>query len=232
MITPTQHEVFSFIHERIKSTGFAPSYQEIADSLKSRSTSSIHRLIVELEKRGYLTRSPGRARGIKLLQVPVNSTELLADWSAIRKPVEKAARESLISDTHHGKDSSRPTNQKLAPRISESDSLPETPRGRLHAEILLTILGRDDHFSMVADDDAMNRDGILHGDTVIVHRCDKASSGSIVAVALEGRTTLRRMVSRGKRISLESSDTRQEMLILPADKLRIQGKMVVLIREC
>ena len=69
-VTPAQLACARFIHELIKEHGFGPDYDSICVGLGLKSKSGIHRLILRLEERGWLTRIPYRARSIRMLVVP------------------------------------------------------------------------------------------------------------------------------------------------------------------
>lgn len=66
-LTPRQSECLAVIAKALSAKGIAPSFDEIADSMRLKSKSGIDRLLKALEERGYIRRLPYRARGIALL---------------------------------------------------------------------------------------------------------------------------------------------------------------------
>ena len=64
-MTERQMEVLRFIEEFIKIKGFSPSYMDIANGLKLRSKSNIHRLVHTLKHRGFLKIQPYTVRSLK-----------------------------------------------------------------------------------------------------------------------------------------------------------------------
>src|SRR5206468_12033991 len=70
MLTRKQYELLRFINERLKEGGVQPSFDEMKDALGLRSKSGIHRLITELEERGFIRRLPNRARAIEVIKPP------------------------------------------------------------------------------------------------------------------------------------------------------------------
>lgn len=70
MLTPKQHELLNFIRRSMAGTGVAPSYEEMAAAINVVSKSGVHRLIVQLEKRGFIRRLPHRARAIEVIRIP------------------------------------------------------------------------------------------------------------------------------------------------------------------
>lgn len=81
-MTPKMKEAFDFIALRIKETGCAPSYQEMADMLGVSSKSGIHRIILAFEDRGKIMRLPNKARAI-ILAEDVKPTEAQAYKQAV-----------------------------------------------------------------------------------------------------------------------------------------------------
>lgn len=70
MLTPRQKKLLDFIEDYSVQYGRSPSYREMRDALGAKSTSSIFRLMIGLEGRGFIERSriAGAARSIKILQ--------------------------------------------------------------------------------------------------------------------------------------------------------------------
>mgnify|MGYP004004935793 CR=1 FL=1 len=66
MLTRKQHQLLTFINERLNATGVAPSFDEMKDALGLKSKSGIHRLITGLEERGFIRRLAHRARALEV----------------------------------------------------------------------------------------------------------------------------------------------------------------------
>lgn len=81
-MTPKQRELLTFIVEyQDDSGGISPSFQEMADALKLRSKSGVHKLLSGLEQRGCIVRQRTIARTIKVLQA--NDTVTVAELNQI-----------------------------------------------------------------------------------------------------------------------------------------------------
>ena len=79
--------------------------------------------------------------------------------------------------------------------------------------------------------DSMIDAGILEGDTIIVKRCEDANNGDIVvALVDEAEATLKRLRRRGDSIALEAANPAYETRIFGPDRVRVQGRLVGLIR--
>jgi len=73
MLTRKQLELLKYIDRFIASSDVSPSYDEMKDALGLKSKSGIHRLITNLEERGYVRRLPYRARALEIIKLPENS---------------------------------------------------------------------------------------------------------------------------------------------------------------
>lgn len=61
-LTPRMRKLLDFLNGYIVENGFSPSFDEMKDALGLRSKSGVHRLVLSLEERGWVTRLPHRAR--------------------------------------------------------------------------------------------------------------------------------------------------------------------------
>lgn len=68
-LTKKQADLLSFLKTFIAARGYTPSYAEMADGLGLKSTSGVHRLVKQLEQRGYVRNAPVRKRAIVVLEV-------------------------------------------------------------------------------------------------------------------------------------------------------------------
>ena len=74
--------------------------------------------------------------------------------------------------------------------------------------------------------------GIQEGDTVILKRTPTAESGEIVVALIdEEEATLKRLRKKGQSIALEPANSAFETRIFGPDRVKIQGKLVALLRR-
>jgi repressor LexA len=94
------------------------------------------------------------------------------------------------------------------------------------------MLGQGDHYALEVNGDSMIEAGILDGDTVVLQRCDTAGNGEIiVALVDDEEATLKRLRRKGQSVALEAANPAYETRIFGPDRVRIQGKLVGLIRR-
>jgi repressor LexA len=95
-----------------------------------------------------------------------------------------------------------------------------------------SLIGRGEHYALEVAGDSMIDAGILDGDTVIIQRCDTAENGAIVVALVEGvEVTLKRLRSRGGSIALEPANKAYETRIFGPDQVKVQGRLVGLLRR-
>ena len=96
----------------------------------------------------------------------------------------------------------------------------------------MALLNGGEHYALEVAGDSMVEAGILDGDTVIIRKDDTAENGQIVvALVDENEVTLKRLRRRGNSIALEPCNVRHETRIFPADRVKVQGKLVGLLRR-
>lgn len=210
-----------FINERVKEAGVPPSFDEMKEALNLKSKSGIHRLITALEERGFIRRMPHRARALDILKLP----ESLA--GGLKKSTRRTAQ-SLP----------RPSNDELSTSIAVMGRIAAgTPIEALQAEshqiaIPIELMRSGEHYALEVVGDSMIDAGIFDGDTAIIQRCDTADNGEIIVALVEGHeATLKRLRRKGDMIALEAANPAHETRIFRSEQIRVQGRLVGLIRK-
>ncbi|WP_137392023.1 transcriptional repressor LexA [Rhodoligotrophos defluvii] len=234
MLTRKQHELLMFIHERLKEAGVPPSFEEMKEALDLRSKSGIHRLITALEERGFIRRLPHRARALEVVRLPDSHAGSLGS-SAPKRFSPNVIEGSLgkVRPTAGGdKDSLTPAIVPVMGRIAAGVPVDAIQDHTHNIAVPPDLLGSGEHFALEVRGDSMVDAGILEGDTVLIRRADHANNGEIV-VALVDReeATLKRLRRKGDSIALEAANPAYETRIFGPDRVRIQGKLVALIRR-
>ncbi len=232
MLTKKQSELLRFINERLKETGVPPSFDEMKDALDLASKSGIHRLIMALEERGFIRRLPNRARALEVLRMPesaspsprpgkFNPSVIEGDLS--RAPKMPALRMDETFDSFQIPVMGRiAAGTPISAIQSASHSIPMPPE----------FLGMGEHFALEVRGDSMIEAGILDDDTVIIRKQDTAETGDIVVALIDDEeATLKRLRKKGGSIALEAANPAYETRIFGPDRVRIQGKLVSLIRK-
>jgi repressor LexA len=236
MLTRKQHELLVFIDRHLKATGFSPSFEEMKDALKLRSKSGIHRLISALEERGFLSRRHHRARALEVVRLPNEAAERVVE--AKPEPAPSFAPNVIRGDFGRSLPGVRAANEAgavqlpLYGRIAAGLPIEALRDHGSYTEVPLALLGNGEHYALEVDGDSMIDAGILDGDTVIIRRGEAAENGQIIVALVDEReVTLKRLRRHGKSIALEPANKAHKVQIVPADKVKVQGKLVALLRR-
>jgi repressor LexA len=232
MLTKKQFELLRFIHERLKESGVPPSFDEMKDALDLRSKSGIHRLITALEERGFIRRLPNRARAIEVIKLPESVAHGVSGARA-RRFTPSVIEGNLGRVRAASEDeSSHPVAVPVMGRIAAGTPIEAIQTRGQVMSLPADLLSSGNHFALEVRGDSMIEAGILDGDIAVIKQVDVADTGDIVvAIIDEEEATLKRFRRRGESIALESANPAYEVRILPPKRVRIQGKLVGLLRR-
>jgi repressor LexA len=233
MLTRKQHELLRYIHERLKESGVPPSFDEMKEALNLRSKSGIHRLITALEERGFIRRLPNRARALEVLKLPETVAPPMRPTgkfqpSVIEGNLGKARPRAADDDEERGHSAFVPVMGRIAAGVPI-----EAIQTRSHTiAVPPEMLTGGEHFALEVRGDSMIEAGILEGDVVVIRKADTAATGDIVVALVDDEeATLKRLRKRGASIALEAANPAYETRIFGPDRVRVQGKLVGLIRR-
>ncbi|KGJ15401.1 transcriptional repressor LexA [Paracoccus sanguinis] len=240
MLTRKQIELLDFIQTRMARDGVPPSFDEMKLALDLRSKSGIHRLVTALEERGFIRRLPHRARALEIVRLP---DALLRDEGEGAEGTAPGFAPRVI-DGDRRASIGRPRG---AMDIVDSPAVELPVMGRIAAGVPIEAIsevshhiavpgsmltGREHHYALEVRGDSMIEAGINDGDVVVIREQDTAENGDIIVALVEGaEATLKRYRRKGGMIALEAANPAYETRMLPEDKVKVQGRLVGLIRS-
>jgi len=230
MLTKKQLDLLNYINKRVQRDGVPPSFDEMKDALDLRSKSGIHRLITALEERGFIRRLAHRARALEIVKLP----------ESLGGPAMYGFNARVI-------DGDVPDGPPSANARAVTIDAREIPvMGRIAAGVPIEaiqhashnvavpsamVAGSGEHYALEVKGDSMIDAGINDGDVVVIRETSTAENGDIVVALVEDQeATLKRFFRRGGAIALEAANPAYETRILPDDKVKVQGRLVGLIR--
>ena len=202
MLTLKQKILLDYIVQYCSSNKIYPTFDEMRSFLNIKSKSGIHKLLSSLEDKGIIERLPHKARALKLKKV-------------INLP--KSDERSL----------------PFLGRIAAGNPI-EAITGSFEQISVPNYLinGKDEHFTLEVTGDSMIEDGINDGDIVVIKKSNVANSGDIiVALVDDNEVTLKRFRSYKNSIALEPANKNYKTRIFGEDRVKVQGKLVGLIRK-
>jgi repressor LexA len=227
MLTRKQLELLEFIKVRMDRHGVPPSFDEMKDALDLRSKSGIHRLITALEERGFIRRLAHRARALEIVKLP----------EAMEKPgftpkviagdkVDPPRGAMPVSNVHA-------LELPVMGRIAAGVPIEAISEVSHHVAVPGSMLsGNGQHYALEVKGDSMIEAGINDGDIVVIREQSTAENGDIVVALVEDHeATLKRYRRRGSMIALEAANPAYETRVFPDHLVKVQGRLVGLIRS-
>ena len=201
---PSRLRILEFLARRDPTEG-PPAVREVAEAVGLRSTQTVHHHLLKLEEDGYIERGsiPGRKRR------PLRLTD--KGWDAV---------------------STRPLLGRIAAGRGLEATANEEPYS-LAAELLASRPGSR-RFLLEARGDSMTGAGIEEGDTLVVEENPSPPDGSVVAALIldrEEEATVKVLRRQGETIRLEARNGAHEDIVVPADRVVVQGTVEWVIRR-
>ena len=189
----------------MRERGYPPAVREIGAAVGLNSPSTVHSHLAQLESAGYLRRDPTKPRAIEVC------FDASSGAIAERRPTRHVP---LVGEVAAGTDVLAQEN------VEELVPVPED------------FTGDGELFMLKVRGDSMIEAGIHDGDTVVIERSDTADNGSIVVALVENtEVTLKRLRCKGASIALEPANKAYETRIFGPDQVKIQGRLVGLMRK-
>jgi repressor LexA len=221
MLTKKQRDLLLYIHDSLSKDDVAPSFEEMKEALGLKSKSGIHRLISGLVERGYIERLPHRARALEIRKLPDGMKPKSGNDTPAPRSSASAVNAAFSFDMIplFGKIAA---GSPIAAIRDEGHTLAVPP----------DLLGKGEHYALTVEGDSMINAGIHDQDTVIIRRCDNAENGIIVVALVDDEeVTLKRLRRAGSKIVLEPENDSYEPRVLEPGRVKIQGRLVGLMRS-
>jgi len=227
MLTRKQQELLLYINRRLGEDGVSPSFDEMKDAVGLKSKSGIHRLITALEERGFIRRLPHRARALEVLKLPPGNDETIASLSVIEGTGKPKSRD-IYADARHLDGT---VNLALHGKIAAGTPIEALSDPTRSIDIPGSMIGNMDCYALEIEGDSMVEAGILDGDIAVIERCEMAENGTVVvALVDDSEATLKRLRRKGDSIALEPANHLYETRIFGPDRVKIQGRLIGLMR--
>jgi repressor LexA len=207
-LTKRQKEFLEFLAGFLEKRGYSPSYEEIAEGLDLASLATVHKHILSLETKQYLTRGFNQSRSLEISQK-------YYDEQRQHRQMPAAARVEvpLLGRIAAG----RPVEA-----IAGEDTLN-----------FADFAGDPNTFALKVRGESMIEEHICDGDYVLIEKASEARNGDIVVALVEGtETTLKRFYNEpGGRVRLQPANASMEPIYVPKASVSIQGKLLAVLRK-
>ncbi len=205
VLTQRQNEVFEYVRTYLRQHGRPPTLKEIGAALHIASPTGVRKHLLALERKGYLQRDTGSARGLRLTEVDLDP--FAGSLGAVSLPV--------IS------------------RISATARYAPAAYFRVDPYFLLKAEQKERCILGVCTDDGMSMVGIRKGDFLLVEEVHwhQLRSAETVAVRVGEELWARQLVRQHMKIRLHPTDSRYKTVTFDPGRETIVGRVLAVMRR-
>lgn len=183
-ITPKQQEILDYIKDEILRKGYPPTVREICETVRLKSTSSVHSHLETLEKNGYIRRDPTKPRAIEVCDESFQTVRT----EMVSLPV--------IGNVAAGQ-----------PIFAEENIVEYFP-------VPAEVVPKGESFILNVRGDSMINAGIFNGDRVFVNSCSTAQNGDIVVALIDDSATVKTFYKENGYIRLQPENDTMDPIIV------------------
>ncbi len=203
-LTKRQKQIYDYIADFVQRNGYSPSFEEIGEGMGLSSLATVHKHVSNLEKKGLLKRDYNRSRSIDVL------------------PPKGSLKKSMVTP---------PVTLPLMGRIAAGRPIEAVENPETLSLADFTGSGKDVYVLRVVGE-SMQDEHIVEGDYVIVESTKTARDGEIIVALVDGSdATLKRIYREGEKIRLQPSNAKMQPIVVPAQNVDIQGRVIGVLRK-
>ncbi|HRX04347.1 MAG: transcriptional repressor LexA [Anaerolineae bacterium] len=207
-LSDRQQRMYDFIRDFFQENQYPPTIREIGEAVDISSTSVVNYNLNKLVEAGLIERNKEVSRGIRLSETPGFSLGGLFSRSV-----------PILGHIAAG--------QPITVFPDERDSADTL-------DLASDVVGRaQEVYALRVQGDSMIDALVDSGDLVILNYQKTANNGDMVAAWLTDReeTTLKYFFLEGNQVRLQPANANYDPIIVPADKVEVQGKVIAIIRQ-
>ena len=219
-----EQQILNYMKEEIRKKGYPPTVREICQAMHIKSTSTAHKDLASLEKKGYIRKDPAKPRAYEILDLEGPESGFASDASARKAPSAVPSQ----SSPDPSRDAQRidvvdiPVIGRIAagtPILAEQnieDSFPIPAR----------FLSRGNNFMLTVRGESMIEVGIYDGDYILVEEQHTANNGDIVVAMIDGfesEATVKTFYKEQGHVRLQPENSSMSPIIV--QDVKILGKV-------
>jgi repressor LexA len=212
MLTKQQLKLFRIISDSLNRDGVCPSFDEMKDEIGLKSKSGVHRLVKSLEERGFIRQIPNKARAIEVVRYPEN-----------------------FANSNKKRPANDNTGVKTVPlygKIAAGTPIAAIADTSETMDVPADMLGQGRFYALKVEGDSMIEAGIFDGDRVIIQETPDVHDGEIaVALVDSEEVTLKYIYRKDGVVALKPANPAYETRIFAPDRIKVQGRLAMLVRN-
>ncbi len=175
-LTQKEKEVYEYITVCLEKNGYAPSVRDICAAVGIKSTSSVHEYLKRLSDKGYISKSSGKSRALRV-------------ENGAQSESTKMKRVPILG---------RVTAGQPILAVQNYDGYVDFPATMAR--------GKANLFALRVMGESMIEAGILDGDIVVVESKRYADDGEIVVAMIDDEATVKKFYRDNGRIRLQPAN--------------------------
>ena len=233
-LSDRQRRILGFIMDFTETHDYPPTIREIGEQVGITSTSVVNYNLAKLEDMNLLTRQREVSRGLSL-----NRTKLadmgITGGTGSNGTLKMGALRRMSDEVVDSRRLRVPILGKIAAGNPIQVEAIDPAAAEDWIELAEGLLGANQQlFALRVQGDSMIDASVLDGDIVILRHQNTADDGDMVAAWIDGddETTLKFLYREGRNVRLQPANPNPQFkpIIRPAEKVRINGKVVSVIR--
>lgn len=164
-----EQKILTYMKNEIREKGYPPTVREICTALGIKSTSTAHKYIDNLEKKGYIKKDPAKPRALMI----IDSEAEAAGLEKVSSPIENAERTDIADIPVVGRIAA---GSPILADENVEDTFPVPTR----------YLPKGNNFMLTVKGESMVDAGIFDGDYILVNQQNSANNGDIVVAMVDG----------------------------------------------
>ena len=199
-----ERKILLYMKDQIKAKGYPPTVREICQELHIKSTSTTHKDIANLEKKGYIRKDPSKPRALMIMDpdsLPESPSSSISANGPAGITLPMARENAQVVDI--------PVVGRIAagtPILADQnveDTFPVPAR----------YVSKGTHFMLNVRGDSMIEAGIHAGDLILVEQQNVARNGDIVVAmvnGMESEATVKTFYKESDHIRLQPENSTME----------------------
>jgi repressor LexA len=241
-LSERQRKILQFIVSFVNDNEFPPTIREIGEQVGISSTSVVNYNLAKLEELGLISRRKEVSRGLALNWDRLNELN-----PALAASLAAPATPPMPNIKHNGHGKYNGHGENFLPSMMRIPVLGAVAAGQpIQVEAMApettddwvelpdgVVKTRGPLFALRVKGDSMIDASVLNGDVVVLRQQETANDGEMVAAWIEGdeETTLKYLYREGRNVRLQPANPAYAPIIRPANKVRINGRVVYIIRS-
>lgn len=212
MLKEREEKILNYMKSEIRQKGYPPTVREICGALGIKSTSTAHKDIDNLVKKGYIVKDPSKPRALMVKDMDTG----IGSLSPSR--IDNAERTDVVDIPIIGRVAA---GTPILAEQNVEDSLPVPAR----------FLGSGTSFMLTVKGESMIEVGIMDGDYLLVEQQDTARDGDIVVAMVDGfesEATVKTFYREADHIRLQPENSSMSPIIV--QDVKILGKVRGVLR--